>query len=469
MTGKIFGTVNLFLTTIVLFYPTFFLLGGENERPNIVMILVDDLGYGDLSIQDGPNVKTPRIDSLGTEGMRFTQFRANSNVCSPSRASLLSGMYPDRAGVPGVIRTHSENSWGYLPQNLTLLPATLKKYGYTSALIGKWHLGLESPNTPNERGFDFFRGFLGDMMDDYYMHLRHGINYMRENDREIKPEGHATDLFSDWACDYLHDRKADTEKKPFFLYLAYNAPHVPIQPPEEYLKRVLEREPDINEKRAKLLALIEHLDDGVGRVLDTLMKTGFDKNTLVLFASDNGGQLSAGAFNGPHRGAKGEMYEGGLKIAFLAKWPDRIEPGSQSDVQGVLMDVFPTVLEAVGGRIDGRQHSVDEAFVQRIDGISLLDVLLGKSKTIPERNLYFVRRDAELDRLAGKTNDALIRGDWKILQNSAFSPMEFYNLKNDPLETTDLRNKAPNEFRKSLRQMMRHIQDGARTPWQPPR
>ena len=437
------------------------------EKPNIVFILVDDLGYGDLSIQGGPNLQTPQIDSLGKEGMRFTQFRASCNVCSPSRAALLSGMYPDRAGVPGVIRTHAEDSWGRLSQEITLLPATLKNYGYTSAIIGKWHLGLQSPDTPNERGFDFFHGFLGDMMDDYYTHLRHDINYMRKNNQEIKPEGHATDLFSDWASDYLRQRAANTTQEPFFLYLAYNAPHVPIQPPAEYLKRVLDREPGIDEKRAKLVALIEHLDDGIGRVLNTLKETGLDQNTLVMFASDNGGQLSVGAFNGPHKGAKGDMYEGGLKVAFLAKWPGHIPSASQTEAQAVLMDVFPTIVEIAGGRVDENQRSADGAFVQRIDSLSLTNILLGKSQSLPDRNLYFVRREGEPPRFAGKTNEALIRGDWKLVLNSAFSPAEFYNLKNDPLETTDLRTKSPNEFQKSLRQLMLHLQEGGRTPWQP--
>ena len=461
--------ISLLLTILAAFSYVSVNAAENKAPPNVVVILVDDLGYGDLSIYGGPNVQTPRIDSLGKEGMQFTQFRANSNVCSPTRAALLSGMYPDRAGVPGVIRTYPEDSWGYLSQDLTLLPAALRNYGYTSAHIGKWHLGLEAPNLPTRRGFDFFHGFLGDMMEDYYNHLRHGINYMRKNEQVIDPEGHATDLFSSWASDYLRERAADPEKKPFFLYLAYNAPHDPIQPPPEYLQRVLEREPGIDEKRAKLVALIEHLDDGIGRVLDTIKETGLDQNTLILFTSDNGGSGPTNAFNGPHRGAKGEMYEGGLKVACLVKWPGKIKPESKSDVQGATIDIFPTLLKLAGGQIDEEQRSADDAFIQRIDGINLADVLLGKSQTIPERTLYFVRRNGELVRGAAKTNNAMIRGEWKILQNSAYAPLEFYNLKNDPLETTDVRTKAPAEFQKSLRQMMLHIQEGGRTPWQPPR
>ena len=199
------------------------------SKPNIIIILVDDLGYGDLSSYGATDLKSPAIDSLMAAGMRFDSFYANCPVCSPTRAALLSGTYPDLVGVPGVIRTFPKNNWGWLSPEAVLLPVSLKTAGYHTAIVGKWHLGLESPNTPNERGFDFFKGFLCDMIDDYYKHRRHGINYFRENQKEIDPPGHATDLFSNWAVDYLNKRK--DKKQPFFLYLAYNAPHTPIQPP----------------------------------------------------------------------------------------------------------------------------------------------------------------------------------------------------------------------------------------------
>jgi arylsulfatase A-like enzyme len=204
--------------------------------PNIVVILADDLGYGDLSGFGAKDLQTPNVDSLIASGVRFNNFYSNSPVCSPTRAALLTGSYPDLAGVPGVIRTHPIDNWGYLSANKPLLPRPLKSRGYHTGLVGKWHLGLESPNTPNERGFDLFHGFLGDMMDDYYTHRRHGINYMRHNAEVIDPPGHATDLFTDWAIHYLDERKRD--KRQFFLYLAYNAPHVPTQPPADWLARV---------------------------------------------------------------------------------------------------------------------------------------------------------------------------------------------------------------------------------------
>jgi len=209
------------------------------QRPNILVILADDLGFGDLSYQGATDMKTINIDRIFSEGMHFTNFYANSTVSSPTRASLLTGCYPDLVGVPGVIRTHEDNSWGFLSPDVSLISEKLKKNGYETALIGKWHLGLEAPNLPNLRGFDYFHGFLGDMMDDYYTHLRHGINYMRLNDKVVNPEGHATDVFTDWALDYLSTRKKDAN--PFFMYLAYNAPHDPVQPPDEWVQKVKKR------------------------------------------------------------------------------------------------------------------------------------------------------------------------------------------------------------------------------------
>ena len=239
----------------------------------------------------------------------------------------MSGRYQDLVGVPGVIRTHAENSWGYLRHDAVLLPALLKSAGYHTAIVGKWHLGLAAPNVPNDRGFDFFHGWLGDMMDDYYTHRRHNINYMRRDRQQIDPQGHATDLFTDWSVEYINRHAATHRDEPFFLYLAYNAPHTPIQPPSEWVERVRQRQPGNDLKRAKLVALIEHMDEGIGRVLKTLKETGLADNTLVVFTSDNGGQLNVGANNGPLRDGKQSMYEGGLKVPMAAVWPGRIEPG----------------------------------------------------------------------------------------------------------------------------------------------
>ena len=186
------------------------------EKPNIIFILADDLGYGDLSCNGANDLQTPNIDILAKQGITFTRAYANSTVCSPSRASILTGNYPDLVGVPGVIRDMPENTWGNLRDDVVTLPQELQKLNYNTALIGKWHLGYQSPDLPNDRGFDYFKGFVGDMMDDYYTHRRAGINWMRENNQEIDPKGHATDLFTDWTLDYL--KKQKSTDKPFFSF-----------------------------------------------------------------------------------------------------------------------------------------------------------------------------------------------------------------------------------------------------------
>ena len=272
------------------------------DRPNLLLILTDDQGYGDVSCFGAPDLLTPHIDSMASEGMRFTSARANATVCSPTRAAILTGCFPDRVGVPGVIRTDPANSWGYFSPIYPTLPEQLHAVGYHTALVGKWHLGLASPNTPNERGFDHFHGFLGDMMDSYTSHLRHGQNYMRLNQEVIEGDGHATDLFTTWAVQYLKSRSMKPGQ-PFFLMLAYNAPHFPIEPPREWGERVEKRLPELNPLRAMNVAFCEHLDDALGRVLKTLNETGLADNTLVIFTSDNGGALSYGQSNEPCAGA----------------------------------------------------------------------------------------------------------------------------------------------------------------------
>ena len=179
-----------------------------NPKPNIVFILADDHGYGDISAHNGPGIQTPHIDGIRSRGMRLNRFYANSTVCSPSRASLLTGRYPDRVGVPGVIRQTVEDSWGYFDPNAITLPDMLRRAGYETLHIGKWHLGLEDENHPCERGFDEYHGFIDDMMDDYWTHRRMGKNGMRHNREVIDPVGHATDLFTDWAIDRIRDREA---------------------------------------------------------------------------------------------------------------------------------------------------------------------------------------------------------------------------------------------------------------------
>ena len=252
-------------------------------------------------------------------------------------------------GVPGVIRTYRKDNWGNLDTGVPTVAETFKKGGYHTALIGKWHLGLEGEAIPTECGFDFFKGWLGDMMDDYYKHRRHGVPYMREGTGLIKPEGHATDLFTSWSADYLFERSKKKDE-PFFLFLSYNAPHTPIQPPADWLEKVKEREQGIDDKRAKLVALIEHLDHGIGLVMKCLAEYGLAEDTLVVFTSDNGGQGNVGANNGANRGAKQEMWEGGIRVPTCVVWPGKAEAGRRLDSVTMTMDWLPTLAEAARDR-----------------------------------------------------------------------------------------------------------------------
>ena len=428
-------------------------LAAEGAKPNLVIILTDDHGYGDVSTYHASDVQTPNLDRLAAEGMLFTQMRANCTVCSPSRAAILTGRYPDRVGVPGVIRTNPADSWGYFDPSVRTLADELKQAGYHTAIVGKWHLGLQSPNTPNERGFDHFHGFLGDMMESYTTHVRQGQNYMRLNAEVIEPQGHATELFSEWACDYLRDRSAQTQ--PFFLYLAFNAPHFPIEPPALWLDRVKKRAPHLDDKRSLNVAFVEHLDDNIGRVLKVLQETGLDRNTLVAFTADNGGSLPHGQNNDPWRDGKQSHYDGGLRVPFLIRWPGHVQAGSRSAYAGQNFDLFPTLLELAGRPVS-----------QDLDAVSLVPVLRGETPT-DRRDLYFVRREGG-PHYMGKSYEALIRGDWKLMQNDPFGPLQLFNLKDDPFERTDLaatKRQVVNELSAALR---RHIQRGGETPWQRP-
>lgn len=420
------------------------------RRPNVLVILADDLGLGDLSCYGARDVQTPHVDRIAATGLLWENFYANCTVCSPTRAALLTGCYPDRVGVPGVIRTKPDDSWGHLSPRATLLPQALRGTGYHTAIVGKWHLGLASPNTPTERGFHHFHGFLGDMMDDYYQHQREGQNYMRRDQQPIQPEGHATDLFTQWACDYLDSRRR--QRDPFFLYLAYNAPHTPIQPTPASLARVRARQPDLSEKRAKLVALIEHMDEGIGRVLERLRANNQLENTLVIFTSDNGGDLPPGGTCGPWRGGKQDLYEGGIRVACAMSGP-AVARGRTS-ARALTMDLFPTICELAGAAVPSG-----------LDGLSLAPVLRDANAPLPARDLIWMRREGT-PRYQGRDYYAIRRGDWKLVQNSPFEPYQLFHLGDDPGEQRDRLKAEPKLARELSAALARHIQRAARTPWQ---
>jgi arylsulfatase A-like enzyme len=427
----------------------------KESLPNILVIITDDQGYHDVSYYGTKDIHTPHIDAIASDGIRMDGFYANSTVCSPTRASLLSGTYPDFVGVPGVIRTFPEDNWGYLNPTVKLLPHYLKKAGYHTGIIGKWHLGLSSPNLPNDKGFDYFHGWLGDMMDDYWTHRRHGINYMRKNEEVIDPKGHATDLFTDWSVQYIRDRAKS--RKPFFLYLAYNAPHFPVQPPPDWLEKVKKRAPQLNEKRANLIAFIEHLDHRIGAVIQTLKDQGIYDNTLIIFTSDNGGNLPDLANNGPFRDGKQSMYEGGLRVPTCISWPLKIKKGSSSTTNWLTMDIFPTLLEVAGIQQEAT-----------LEGKSMLGAL---KNNIPfedhSRTFYFSRREGGTD-YHGSCSYALRYGDWKLISNKPGLPMELYHITSDPFEKMNVIHENPDVTRDLSKRLRAYIQKAGKIPWQKP-
>ncbi|QDT16984.1 sulfatase family protein [Alienimonas californiensis] len=410
----------------------------EPARPNVLFILADDLGFGDLSIQrqfgGAEDVRTPHIDSIFQQGLTFRNFYANCTVCSPTRAALMTGRFPSSVGVPGVIRPWPEDNWGYLSPHAPALPELLKPAGYETALIGKWHLGGEphngAGNHPLKRGFDTFEGFLGGMLSDYVTHTRRfpdgsDRNMMRRNWDTIDPQGHATDLFSDWsAAGISHAASTDA---PFFLYLAYNAPHTPIQPPAEWVEKVKAREAGITDRRAQLVALIEHMDAGVGRVLKALEESGQAENTLVVFTSDNGGHLGPGAHNGPYRGGKEDLYEGGHRVACGARWPGRIAPGTQTDMTAMTMDWFATMLDVAGAEVP-----------PGVDAVSLAPTLRGEEQPPLRKVMHWTRREGRPLIWGGKAGDAVVADGWKLVQNRPYDPLRLFHLAEDPHEQNDL-------------------------------
>lgn len=446
--------MNKILTSITSVLCSIFAMGithaEKASKPNILLILVDDLGYGDLSCQGGRDIHTPNIDQLFREGMRFDNFYANCTVCSPTRAALMTGCYPDMVGVPGVIRTRENDNWGYFSPKAATLPEMLKTVGYQTAIVGKWHLGLESPNTPNEHGFDLFHGFLGDMMDDYWTHRREGFNYMRLNDQEIDPKGHATDLFSEWAVRYIADPAR--RQTPFFLYLAYNAPHFPIQPPEDWLEKVKKREGAISEKRAKNIALVEHLDAGIGLVIAALKENGLYENTIIIFTSDNGGHLPSGASNGILRAGKQDMYEGGIKVPACMVWNGMIPKGSVSSQLALTMDFYPTLCAIAGTPV-----------IHSVDGFNLLPGILDQHLPSIDRTVFFMRREG--GQYGGLCYYAMRKGNYKLLQNTPYEPLQLFDIAADPLEKTPL--PAGNAtFSEMKYELSQHIRRSGSIPWQ---
>ncbi|MGE3270662.1 MAG: sulfatase-like hydrolase/transferase [Chloroflexota bacterium] len=340
------------------------------DRPNIVVIVSDDQGYGDLSCMGATDFRTPRLDELARSGARFTSFCVNSPVCSPSRASLLTGRYPGNAGVRNILMAHRDTP-GLAPDAPTLAEA-LQAEGYYTGLVGKWHLGAAEGGRPNDRGFDEAFGHLGGAVD-FYSHLswgaanrevvhngKKGIGFLMhdlwEDGTEVWRDGeYATELFGERAVQFV--RQAARREQPFFLYLAFNAPHHPMHAPNKYKERF----PNLPWDRQIMAAMLSAMDDQIGSVMDELERQGVRENTLVLFLSDNGPSRQSrnwldgsldwyyGGSSGVFTGHKFSLFEGGIRVPAIASWPARIPAGQVVDGLALGMDVFPTVLQAAGG------------------------------------------------------------------------------------------------------------------------
>lgn len=419
----------------------------DEQKPNILFILADDLGYGDLGCYGNEVIKTPVIDGLADEGMRFTDFYAGASVSSPSRCCLMTGMNTghsrirgntcktgglegDREGMGRVRRTSIQ------PEDLTIA-SVLHNQGYRTCLVNKWHLdGFDSKSGPLDRGFDEFYGWLiGEpRSQNYYpdVRWRNRERYEIDANKDGRHGDHNTDRSTDEAIDFLKrmagkkdSATAVNGNQPFFLYLAYNSPHVPL----DARSRKLYENSGLPLTDQSYASLVSQMDECIGRVLETLKALGIENNTIVIFASDNGGAKAAMVeklkLNGKLRGWKGDLYEGGLRVPVIVRWPGRIKAGSVSAAPCYFSDFFSTFADISG------------AGKQKTDGIDLLPLFTGKSKKIPERFLYW-------EQFPRKGISQAVRfGNWKAIRMQQNEPWQLYNLKDDVSETKDLAKDYP--------------------------
>jgi len=417
----------------------------DEVPPNIIFILADDLGYGDLGCYGQERIKTPNIDRMAAEGMRFTQHYSGSTVCAPSRCALMTGLHTGH----GTVR---DNDGGYgagplKPTDITVAEV-LKKAGYATALIGKWDLaGPDGTAIPNLHGFDYSFGYQhSSRAHNHYPEFlwRNAQKVMLEGNQGGQGTQYSHDMFTREALTYIERKR----NRPFFLYLAYTIPHAELTVPEDSLKPYLGKFPEEPYKKkaswqwrpgsycpqenpkATFAGMISRMDRDVGRLLTKLEECGLDRDTLVIFASDNGAHKEGGAnpnffeSSGPLRGIKRDLYEGGIRVPFIARWPGKIEPGSTTDHVSAFWDFLPTCAELAGtGAPEG------------IDGLSMVPTLLGQPRRQEEHEfLYWEYKEKQAVRM----------GDWKAVRlRGEDGGLELYDLKSDIAEKHDLAKRHP--------------------------
>ncbi|BCS34990.1 N-acetylgalactosamine-6-sulfatase [Luteitalea sp. TBR-22] len=393
---------------------------GRGALPNVVLIITDDMGSADLSSYGATDIRTPRIDSLARDGVRMTAFYANAPVCTPTRAGLISGRYQQRYGLeepmPSAGRPGGDVG---LPGSPYSLPNLLAQRGYVTALVGKWHLGYRAEFSPRAHGFGSFFG-LKSGYHDFYAHTGgDGKPDLWEDDRPVVMEGYTTDLITDRAVRFLEDHAS----RRFFLEIAYNAPHWPYQPPGRPSvaidnARHVRPWDEATGTRADYVAMVEQVDRGVGRVLDTLERLRLAPDTIVIFTNDNGGEWLAD--NRPFFNRKSSVWEGGIRVPALIRWPGRIPAGTVSPQVGITMDLSATIVAATGGAAPAEA---------RYEGLDLLPMLRGTVAPVT-RTLFW--RTA----VGGRSQVAVRSGDWKLMLdgNNAF----VFDVRADPGERQDL-------------------------------
>jgi arylsulfatase A-like enzyme len=394
-------------------------------RPNVVVFIMDDLGYGDVGSYGAPDARTPNIDRLAHEGVRFTDFYANHANCSPTRTAFITGRYQQRYGIESPLRYDDSR---HLPPSGTSLPRLLKNAGYATGLFGKWHLGAETSSGPNRHGFDEFWGFRRGAVD-YYTHnvattaavkLDAPIHDLYHNEEPTTSTAYLTDDITRRAEAFIEQRA----KGPFFVEVAYNATHWPFQRPDlPEGKRGWEHYRESG-TRADYVAMLERADQGIGRILDALERLNLARNTLVIFTSDNGGEWLSR--NAPLFHRKSTLWEGGIRVPLLLRWPARLQAGMTSPQVGITMDLTASILAAAG---------VQPPSSYRPEGVDLIALL--QKGTIVERTLYWRMPPVPgATATPPATQRAVRRGDWKYIDDRG--QYFLFDLRTDPGERLDL-------------------------------